>query len=296
MNINKKVTVCIPTYNRANTISNSIKSILNQTYTNIEILIIDNASTDKTKEVVEKFDDSRINYLYFDKLLDVNYNFMRAIRHAKTEIVCLFHSDDYYFPNIIEEQIKYILKPNVGAVFSKMIRKDINEINNEEITFSKKIYHENEIITYNYKSFLNKALNEGIPVACPTFMTKKSVVKEVGILEKKEGLISDISLWLPIVKNYNIVDLQMPLMYYGVSKEQLSFKIHNDRKKLSPQFKVLDSEVYDHKNMISKETLRRYKYRKFKDYMHISKNNFLDKNFKNMIKYIIEGFFNLFKK
>lgn len=270
----EKVTVCIPTYNRANTISNSIKSILNQSYDNIEILVVDNASTDNTKEVVESFNDSRIKYLHFPDLLEVNYSFMRAISCSSNEIVCLFHSDDYYFPNIIEEQIKFLIDPKVGAVFSKMISRKVDEGGEIDISDFYRTIEDYEIIQYSYKDFLEKSLRNGIPVACPTLITRKSVVKETGLLDKKEGLVSDISLWLPIVKNYRIIDLQTPLMFYGISDDQLSHRIHHKRIVQSPQFKVLDKELASCKYLVSKESIRKYQYRKMRDYLHISKNSF----------------------
>lgn len=274
MNVQEKITVCIPSYNRANTISNSINSILKQSYENIEILIIDNASTDNTKEVVESFDDPRIKYLYFPDLLEVNYNFMRAISCASTEIVCLFHSDDYYFPNIIEEELKYLVESDVGAVFSKMIPRKIDMNGSIEISNCDTKVKEYEVIRYNHKKFFEESLKRGIPVACPTLMTKKSVIKEVGLLDKKEGLISDISLWLPIARKCDIIDLQTPLMFYGTSDDQLSHKIHHKRIVQSPQFKVLDKELSDFSDLVSKESINKYNYRKMKDYIHISKNSF----------------------
>lgn len=296
MNTQEKVTVCIPSYNRAKTISNSLISILNQTYKNIEILVIDNASTDNTKEVVENFNDSRIKYLYFPDLLDVNYNFMRAISSSNTEIVCLFHSDDYYFPTIIEEQIEFLAASNVGAVFSKMIPRKIDEngiidISNNDIGIIK-----NDVIQYNHKEFLEKSLINGIPVACPTFMTKKSVIKGVGLLDKKEGLISDLSLWLPIVREYDIIDLQKPLMFYGTSNDQLSHKIHHKRTVQSPQFRVLDVEIAQNRDIVSNVSLKKYRHRKIIDYLHISKNSFFSGKIFNGVLYLKNAFISLFEK
>lgn len=296
MNNKEKITVCIPSYNRANTISNSINSILKQTYKNIEILIVDNASTDNTREVVESFDDSRIKYLYFQDLLDVNYNFMRAISCASTEIVCLFHSDDYYFSNIIEEQLKYLLDSNVGAVFSKMIPRKIDRNGMIDISDLDRTTENYEIIQYNHKEFFEKSLKRGIPVSCPTLMTKKSVIREVGLLDKKEGLISDISLWLPIARKYNIIDLQTQLMFYGISNDQLSHKIHHKRTFQSPQFIVLDNEISKFSGLVSKESIRRYKYRKIRDYLHISKNSFFSGKIIDGLKHSFNAISCLFTK
>jgi len=273
-----KVTVCIPTYNRANTIGKSIESILDQTYKNIEIIVVDNASTDNTKEVVLSFNNPKIKYLYFTEHVEVNYNFMRALNSAQSEIVCLFHSDDYYYPNIIEEELKYIKTQKVGAVFSKMESREV--INSAELKQELKLKLKGQnvnkqsapIIRYNYKNFLENSLTNGILVACPTLMTKKSVINKVGLLDAKYGLISDISLWLPIAREYEIVDIQKILMVYGVSKNQLSYQIHYMRKFISPQFTVLDKELKTYKDAIPTEVLKKYNLRKASDYVGVAKN------------------------
>ena len=289
-----KVTVCIPTYNRAGTISNSINSVLKQTYKNIEIIVVDNASTDNTKEVVLGFNDDRIRYIYFSEHLGVNYNFMRAINCSNTEIVCLFHSDDYYLPNIIENQIKYIKEYDCGAVFSKMIKKQVSDTRNietciteDEVSLSK---GDDNAIIYDYKNFFINSLCNGITISCPTFMTKKSVIRKVGLIDKKNGLISDLSLWMSIVREYKIVDIQKPLMIYSISNDQLSYKIHNRRDFVSPQFIVLDNELLNSGEIISKKVLKKYNKRKSKDYLYISRNSILKLRLIKGFKYLIKSF------
>lgn len=288
MNYKEKVTVCIPTHNRQNSIGNTIKSILNQSYKNIDILIVDNASTDNTREVVKSFGDERIKYVYFDELLGVNYNFMRAISLSETDIVCVFHSDDVYFENIVQEQLRFIIDPRVGAVFSKMILRH-EGIDCLEMDSSNYVYSDFEVDNYDHKSFFNKSLSYGIPVACPTFMTKKTVIEEVGLLNKKEGLISDLSLWLPISRSYNIVNLQKPLMYYILSKNQLSYKIHHKRMVESPQFKVLDNELSKYRYLATKRAIIKFKIRKFRDYMSISLNSFRSRKPNLGFRYFFSG-------
>ncbi|WP_050739533.1 glycosyltransferase family 2 protein [Acetobacterium bakii] len=299
MKYKDKVTVCIPTYNRANTIGNALKSILKQTYKNIEIIVVDNASTDNTKDVVESFNNKKIKYLYFEDHLEVNYNFVRALNCAESEIICLFHSDDYYYPNIIEEQLKYLLDSKVGAVFSKMSNEEILnekfldqefEITEPVLNNQDKELEEESLITYNYKEFLEYSLLYGIPVACPTFMTKKSVINQVGLNNAKEALISDLSLWLPIAREYEIVDIQKVLMIYGVSKNQLSYKIHHRRCFVSPQFIVLDNELKTCNEQVTTEVLHKYNTRKSKDCLHIAKNLIIGGKLVAAVNYIYKGY------
>lgn len=239
----EKVTVCIPSYNRAKTIKSTIFSILNQTYKNIEIIVCDNASTDNTKEIVNSIQDSRVKYIYFDKHLDVNYSFLRTLKQAETEYICLFHSDDWYYPNIIENQLTFLKEKNVGAVFALMNRcdtmEDINKVNDSNLDKGQDVY--------DYEKYLSLALSiPGPGLNCPTFMTKRSVLKDVGLFDEPKGMISDMSFWLTIVKKYNIVRVNQYYMNYYESNDQLSKRIfgggHNV---ISPSYIILDNEIYN---------------------------------------------------
>jgi len=270
---NEKVSVCIPTYNRAGTISNSIESILKQTYSNIEIIVVDNASTDNTIEIVKGFDEKKVKYRYFAEHLDVNRNFIRSIRCAETEIVCLFHSDDYYYPTIIEEQLKYIKDEKIGAVFSKLVSKKISD--DEKINIDSSDCQNNgsfEIVRYDHSSLLEHCLSYGNPICCPTFMTKKSVIHSVGLFDQKEGLISDTSLWLPIARKYDIIDIQKPLMIYGISKDQLGYKIIHKRCDLQPVFTALDNEHIAYGQTVKNNVIKKYMRNKSKECWCVSRN------------------------
>ena len=70
--MNELVSVIMPSYNTARFIGNSIKSVLNQTYTNWELIIVDDCSTDNTDEVVENFKDERIKFLKIKKIMELH--------------------------------------------------------------------------------------------------------------------------------------------------------------------------------------------------------------------------------
>lgn len=105
----KKVSVCMCTRNRATRMLSSIKCILEQTYKNFEFIIIDDASTDNTEEVINilKQQDDRIKYVKLDK-----HNFINArntaFKEATGDYICLIDSDDKCSPNKIEEQVKFL--------------------------------------------------------------------------------------------------------------------------------------------------------------------------------------------
>ncbi|NJN86713.1 MAG: glycosyltransferase family 2 protein [Leptolyngbyaceae cyanobacterium SL_7_1] len=92
------VSVIIPTYNRADLLSRAIDSVLNQTLTNLELIIVDDGSTDNTAEVVNSFNDSRIRYIPLGKNCGGGYARNHGIHLATGEFIAFLDSDDVWLP------------------------------------------------------------------------------------------------------------------------------------------------------------------------------------------------------
>lgn len=97
------ITIITPTYNRAHLIRKAINSILEQTYKNWEYVIIDDASTDNTEEIVRSFADPRINFIKCKKNRGNAVARNIGVDAAKGEFIAFLDSDDEYFPNYLEE-------------------------------------------------------------------------------------------------------------------------------------------------------------------------------------------------
>lgn len=100
--------IILPTYNRAAFIAQAIDSVLNQTYSDFELIIIDDGSKDNTKEVVASFNDERVSY-YFQENQERSVARNNGIQKAKGQYICFLDSDDYYLPNhlrVLNENIK----------------------------------------------------------------------------------------------------------------------------------------------------------------------------------------------
>ena len=97
------VTIGIPTYNRAKAyLKDAIKSAVDQTYPNIEILISDNGSTDNTQLLVKSFDDPRIRYIKQENNIGANNNFNYCVMNAKGDYFLLLHDDDLIDKDFVE--------------------------------------------------------------------------------------------------------------------------------------------------------------------------------------------------
>lgn len=114
--------VIVPTYNRAAFLSKAVESVIGQTYTDWELIIVDDGSTDGTKEFVLSYKDKRIQYIYQENA-ERSAARNNGIRHAQGEYVCFMDSDNVMESNrleLLQQQIEQ--QPNITAVFYTDIR------------------------------------------------------------------------------------------------------------------------------------------------------------------------------
>lgn len=116
------VSVIITTYNRANLVSRAIKSVLGQTYENLELVVVDDASTDDTHSVVNRFEDERLTYVRHDENRHLSAARNTGIEHADGDYVAFLDDDDEWRPQKLEKQISLFesVSDRVGLVYSWM--------------------------------------------------------------------------------------------------------------------------------------------------------------------------------
>ena len=104
----KKVSVIIPVYNSSKHLEECIKSVVNQTYKNLEIIIVNDASTDESLSIINSFNDKRIKVINLDKNLGVAIARNKGIEVSTGSLICFLDSDDYWYLDKIEKQVKFI--------------------------------------------------------------------------------------------------------------------------------------------------------------------------------------------
>lgn len=113
------VSIITPTYNHEKYIAQCIGSVLSQTYTNWEMIIIDDGSTDKTPDIIARYDDERIKYFRQENKgiwrLKDTYN--KALKYAKGELVAILEGDDFWPPDKLEKQVPSFENKNVVLSF-----------------------------------------------------------------------------------------------------------------------------------------------------------------------------------
>jgi|GEM_PF-1257882 len=141
---NELISVVIPSYNRAHIIMKSIESVLNQTYRNIELIVVDDGSTDNTKEVLEQIEDDRFKYIKLEK-----NSGMCAARNVGTNLangkfIAIHDSDDIWHKDKLEKQYILMKETESDLSFCKMRRIGIDKkeriVPNENIIIDGDIY------------------------------------------------------------------------------------------------------------------------------------------------------------
>lgn len=124
-----KVSVIMPSYNKEPYIAKSIESILNQTYRDFELIIIDDVSTDNSVEVIKRFSDERIVFMQNETNLGIAENRNVALNIAKGEYIALLDADDISTEFRLEKEVEYLdIHPDIDVVFGGFLEIDENDV------------------------------------------------------------------------------------------------------------------------------------------------------------------------
>lgn len=200
------VSVIIPTYNRAETIKKSIDSVLAQTYNNIEIIVLDDKSTDNTEEVMNDITDKRIRYVKLEENKGACFARNKGIELAKGKYIAFQDSDDEWLPEKLEIQLSYLQEKNLDIVSCRMYQ--IFDENKTNI-FPKKceidkqqLYLKNVISTQTIVGKAECFKNEKFDINLPRFQ--------------------DWDLVLRLVKNYKIEIVEEILVKAYIQENSIS--------------------------------------------------------------------------
>lgn len=241
MTKNPIVSVIIPTYNRAHLIGRAIQSVLNQTYQDFEIIVVDDGSTDNTKEVVENFrkENKRIRYIWYEKNKGGAVARNIGIRDAKGEYIAFLDSDDEWMPKKIEKQISLFdrCSDSIGVIYCSYYLQEDSFGYIEKASLS-------NMKRGNVYNFL---LNGWCPSSTSFFLLKAQVFKKSGLFDENLCSFQDYDLWIRIAQYYE----------FEFIEEHLAIK-HNHEgsqiaKDLKPRFKGLNMFLKKWGDMIKKE-------------------------------------------
>jgi len=189
--IGPRFSIITPTYNRAAFISKAIRSVLSQTFVDFEYIIIDDGSTDNTKEIIETFSDIRIKYF---KIENSERGFARnfGIKKAIGKYITLLDSDDYYFPILLGEADSFIVKKNNPEFFAQGY-----QVENADGKF---IY----AVHYPERHFIERMCRANISGPCGMFIRNDIMMENLFNEDRKFKIAEDLYVFLKIAAKHGI--------------------------------------------------------------------------------------------
>lgn len=234
----KKVSIVIPAFNKGDLTVKTVKSALNQTYPNIEVIVVDDGSTDNTRKCMSSFGD-KIRYVYKQGGGACSARNL-GIRLATGDYIGLLDCDDMYLPQKIEKSVDYLERnPDSGFVHTRAYFID----ENDAILRTYFLYRSRHI------GWIAKGLIQGNFVCNSTPVVRKSCFEKVGFFDETIFIPADWDMWMRLAEQYRVGYIHTPLTLYRVSGNYtLNHLEQSKREELIVVEKAIqrNSKVYSH--------------------------------------------------
>lgn len=208
-----EVSVILPTYNRAKTLPRAVQSVLNQTFNDFELIIVDDGSIDNTGEIVRNFEDNRIKYVKCKENKGASATRNIGIGLSKGEYIAFQDSDDEWLPKKLEKQLEIFetALPGIGIVYTGFWR----------VEGDKKKY-----IPYNSvkkkEGNIHKELLKESFIGLPATVIRKKCFEKSGIFDENLPRLQDWDLLIRLSKYYRVIYINEPLLISYYTPESIT--------------------------------------------------------------------------
>ena len=207
------VSVCIPVYNGEKTIKDTLNSVISQTYKNLEIIVVDNASTDSTVEKIREVSDDRIKLYQNKENLGMVGNWNKALEYVSGDYIHFLCADDVMLPTCVEKKIKFaekhqdlVLITNATAVVDE----------NDNRLLERHLARKD--VVYDGKKLAKRAYRTRNLYGEPsTILFKTSTINDVGTFAENVRYGTDLEMWIRISCEGQVGYLDEVLALYRVS-------------------------------------------------------------------------------
>ncbi|RXJ69006.1 glycosyl transferase [Halarcobacter ebronensis] len=212
-----RFSVVVPAYNREKELPKCIESVLNQTFQNFELIVVDNGSTDNTKDVVEKYiiKDERVKYFWQENSGSPAGSRNTGIEKALGEWIAFLDSDDYWYLSKLEEVNSIIDKSSHDIIaISHYEDKEINGVYHSTLEHGKVL----SISAYEELLFQGNALSTS------AMTVRKDKLFEVGLFDTRKGYfaVEDYDMWMKLAKVGLFAYIHKPLGVFSISDSNMS--------------------------------------------------------------------------
>lgn len=273
------ISVIIPVYNGEKTIQLTIDSVLKQTFSDFELIVINSASTDSTLEIVSCYKDERIKIYSYERA-NVAVNRNRGIKHACGSYLTFLDADDLWTPDKLEAQYKALIEnPECGVAYSWT---DYIDVNGSKVKAGRRITYCGDIYS---KLLLSNCLENG-----SNPLIRSSALENVGGFNEELAAAQDWDMWLRLSAEYEFVLVPQAQILYRVSMYSMSTNV----KRLEAASLEVIQSAFNHPKAKTLQHLKKcslanlYKYLAFKvlDLLPNQQNRYMSAKFLwNCVKY-----------
>lgn len=217
MDVKPRVSVVIPSFNMGELLSDAIESVLHQTYKSYEIIIVDDGSTDNTREIAEKYLAKGVRY-HQQKNQGVAAARNAGIRLSKGEFVAFLDADDLWLPDKLELQMDAINEFNVGIIACGY--RLIDYVSGSSLS---------EVVRKNYSGreelYKTLCISQIIPACSSGMVIKTDYFRTVGYFDEALRIAEDWEIWLRLAERYEIKFVELPLVVLRVNIKKPSYRV-----------------------------------------------------------------------
>lgn len=237
------VSVILPTYNRASELGKAMQSVLDQTYENLELIVVNDGSTDETEQVVRGFSDARVRLVQSEKNGGLAYARNMGIREARYDLLAFHDDDDLWKPEKLENQVRELLQSDhsTGFCYCEM----------SYIMLDGKTVHivpRREISDVRKRGYLYPELLRRNFIGGPTLLVRKECLEEVGLFDETLAIFEDWDMVLRLSRCYDAAFVAEPLYdYFEHEKSLTTDRSSTHRERIAETLTRLDEKTAEDK-------------------------------------------------
>jgi glycosyltransferase involved in cell wall biosynthesis len=227
------VSIITPTYNREQLLGRAIQSILNQTYQDFELIIVDDGSTDNTERLVKSFNSEKVRYIRQRENKGPAVARNTGLRSAKGNYIAFQDSDDEWLPEKLEKQVRVFetAPPEVGVVYTSYYKARKN--GKRARPYASLVPQEGDVFSH---------LLKGRVVLPSTAVIKRECFERAGLFDERLLPIEDSELFMRFSRDYHFKCINEPLVLYSPQSDSIS---KNTGARLKPYKLILERYLED---------------------------------------------------
>ena len=232
-----RVSVCIPVFNPGTFLASAIDSVLGQSFSDFELLIVDDASTQPVEATAARCNDARVRFEKNQHNLGLVGNWNRCLQVAQAEYVTIFHQDDLMRSDNLARKVRLLDEHGeIGFVYSNVDR--INA--NGDLLGDYPIPQPQEDANFPGSHLFEMVARTGNPIACPTVMARTECYRKYGGFDARLPFATDLEMWLRLAAHCHVGYVAEPLTSLRVHPGQETARFSSTGRDYQDVLRALD--------------------------------------------------------